>query len=122
LGAVWNCILWGSQLLTFTASFKNPEWAKHTYEADLHLFSIRDHSNNYYVGAMCLTIAVSTLKAIIWWLVFALFSKLKLQTPFSMEVEKQLERIAFLLLGVWIVGGFFWKTFMYYLSRDTGIQ
>jgi hypothetical protein len=71
---------------------------------------------------MCLTIAVSALKAIIWFVVFNLLSKLKLQTPFSMEVEKKLERIAYLLLAVWIVSSVFWKTYMHYLTGATGIQ
>ena len=39
-----------------------------------------------------------------------------------MEVEKKLERIAFLLLGVWIVSSIFWKIYAYYLSQATGIQ
>src|SRR5450631_682132 len=122
LGGVWYSILWGSELLTLIASFINPDWAKHTYEVDLNLFSIREHSTGFYVYAMCLTIAVSVLKAIIWFVVFDLLSKLKLQNPFSMEVEKKLERIAYLLFGVWIVSSIFWKTYMYYLSKSTGIQ
>ena len=122
LGGVWYSILWGSQLVNLVASFINPEWAKRTYEVDLNIFSIREHSVGYYVSAMCLTFAVSALKAIIWFVVFDLLSKLKLQTPFSMEVEKKLERIAYLLLAVWIVSSIFWKTYIYYLSKDTGIH
>ena len=122
LGGVGYSILWGSQLTTLVASFINPAWAKRTYEVDLNLFSIREHSTAYYVYAMCLTIAVSVLKAVIWWVVFDLLSKLKLQTPFSIEVEKKLERIAYLLLGVWIVSSIFWKIYIYYLSKDTGVQ
>lgn len=122
LGVIGYSIWWGSQLLTLTASFINPEWAKRTYEVDLNLFSIREHSIGYYVCAMCLVIAVSVLKAIIWYLVFELLQKLKLQTPFSMEVEKKLEHIAYLLLGVWIVSSIFWKTYIYYLLKETGIQ
>ncbi len=122
LGGVWYSILWGSQLTTLVASFINPDWAKRTYEVDLNLFSIREHSTAFYIYAMCLTIAVSVLKAVIWFIVFDLLSKLKLQTPFSMEVEKKLERIAYLLLGVWIVSSIFWKIYIYYLSKDTGIQ
>jgi Protein of unknown function (DUF2975) len=121
-GGVGYSIICGGQLTTLVASFISPEWAKRTYEVDLNLFGIREHSVGFYTSAMCLTIAVSALKALIWWLVFALLSKLKLQTPFSMEVEKQLERIAYLLLGVWIVSSIFWKTYIYYLSKDTGIQ
>jgi hypothetical protein len=122
LGGIWYSILCGSQLLTLIASFINADWAKRTYEADLNIFSIREHSIWFYVYAMCLTIAVSALKALIWYVVFDLLSKLKLQTPFSMEVEKKLERIAYLLLGVWIVSSIFWKIYIYYLSKATGIQ
>ena len=122
LGGVWYSIQFGGQLVTLIASFINPDWAKRTYEVDLTLFSIRDHSIGYYVFAMSLLIAVSALKAFIWYVVFDLLSKLKLQTPFSMEVEKKLERIAYLLLGVWIISSIFWKTYIYYLSKDTGIQ
>ena len=121
-GGVWYSILWGSRLLTLVASFINPEWAKHTYEADLTLLSIREHNTGYYVFAMCLIIAVFALKALVWYVVFRLLSKFTLQTPFSMEVEKKLERIAYLLLGVWIVSTIFWKTCIYYVSTDTGIQ
>jgi len=122
IGGVGYSILCGGQLVTLVASFINPEWAKHTYEVDLTLFSIREHITGFYVSAMCLGIATTALKAIVWWMVFGLLSKLTLQTPFSMEVEKKLERIAYLLLGVWIVGSVFWKTYMYYLSKDIGIQ
>ena len=122
LGGIWYSILCGSQLLTLVASFINPEWAKRTYEADLNIFSIREHSIWFYVYAMCLTVAVSALKAFIWYVVFELLSKLKLQTPFTMEVEKKLEKIAYLLLGVWIVSSIFWKIYIYYLSKASGIQ
>ena len=122
LGGVGYSILWGGQLVTLIASFINPEWAKHTYEVDMNLFSIRAHSTGFYANAMILTIAVSVLKATIWFVVFDLLSKLKLQNPFSMEVEKKLERIAYLLLGVWIVSSIFWKIYIHYLTEATGIQ
>ena len=122
LGGIWYSILWGSQLTTLVASFINPDWAKRTYEVDLNIFSIREHSIGFYVCAMGLNITISALKAFVWYVVFELLSKLKLQTPFSMEVEKKLERIAYLLFGVWIVSSIFWKTYMYYLSKSTGIQ
>jgi Protein of unknown function (DUF2975) len=121
-GGVGYSIIWGSQLTTLVASFINPEWAKRTYEVDLNLLGIREHGVGFYASAMCLMITISVLKALIWFVVFALLSKLKLQTPFSMEVEKKLERIAYMLLGVWIVSSLFWKTYIYYLSRDTGIR
>ncbi len=122
MGFVGYSIDCGAQLTSFTASFINPDWAKRTYQVNLDIFTIRQHSIWFYAYAMCLTIAVSALKAFIWYVVFELLSKLKLQTPFSMEVEKKLERIAYLLLAVWIVSSIFWKTYMYYLTQATGIQ
>jgi hypothetical protein len=122
LGAVWYSVLCGSQITTLVSSFINVEWAKRTYEVDLHLFSIREQSISYYVLAMCLTIAVSALKVFVWYVVFDLLSKLKLQSPFSMVVERKLERIAYLLLGIWIVSNLFWKTYLHYLLIDTKIQ
>jgi hypothetical protein len=122
LGFVWYMILCSSQLVNLVASFINADWAKRTYEVDLNIFNIREHSVGYYVCAMCLIIAVTALKALVWYVVFDLLSKLKLQTPFSMEVEKKLERIAYLLLAVWIISINFWKVYTYYLSQSTGIQ
>jgi hypothetical protein len=122
MGFVWFSILFASQLVTLIASFINPDWAKRTYEVDPTIFSIREHSTWFYGYAMCLLIAVSAFKVLIWYVVFGLLSRLKLQTPFSMEVEKKLEGIAYLLLGVWIVSNIFWKIYIDYLFKATGIQ
>jgi len=122
MGFIKYSIDCGAQLTNFVASFINPDWAKRTYEVNLDIFNIREKSIAYYSYAMCLTIAVSALKATIWYVVFALQTKLKLQSPFSMEVQKKLESIAYLLLGVWLVGSIFWKIYAHYLTQDTGIQ
>lgn len=122
MGFVGYSIICCSQLTTLVSSFINPDWAKRTYEVDLNLFSIRDHSIPYYVYAMCLTILASAFKVFVWYIIFDLLLKLKLETPFSMEVEKKLEKIAYLLLGVWLMSGFFWNIYIYYLSADTGIK
>jgi len=122
LGAIGYSIICGGQLTTLISSFINPEWAKRTYEVDLTLLSIRDHSIWYYGFGMGMTIVVSALKGTIWYAVFNLLSKLKLHTPFTMEVEIKLEKIAFLLLAVWLVSSFFWKIYIYYLAQDTGIK
>ena len=122
LGAIKYSIDCGAQLTHFVASFINPDWAKRTYEVNLDIFNIREKSIWFYSYAMCLTFAASALKATVWYVVFALLTKLKLQSPFSMEVQKKLEGIAYLLLAVWIVSSFFWETYTYYLKQDTGIQ
>ncbi len=122
LGGIGSSILWGSQLVTLVSSFINPEWSRHTYQVDLTLFSIREKSIGFYVCAMILIISISVLKALFWYKVFELLSELKLQTPFSREVVIKLERMAYILLGVWIVSSIFWKTYTFYLNQATGIQ
>lgn len=122
LGGVGSSILWGSQLVTLVSSFINPEWSKHTYQVDLHLFNIREQSVGFFVSGMILTIAVSVLKALFWYKVFELLSELKLNTPFSREVVIKLERMAYILFCVWIVSSIFWKTYTFYLTNATGIQ
>jgi hypothetical protein len=122
LGGVGCSILFGSQIVTLVSSFINPEWAKHTYQVDLNLFSIRDKSIGFYVSGMILTITVSVLKALFWYKVFELLSELKLQTPFSREVVIKLEKMAYLLFCVWILSSIFWKTYTFYLTQATGIQ
>lgn len=121
LAAIKYSIDCGAQITHFVASFINTEWAKRTYEVNLDIFNIREKSIPYYSYAMCLTIAVSMLKATIWYVVYSLLTKLKLQTPFSMEVQRKLASIAYLLLAVSIVSSFFWETYTYYLNQDTGI-
>ena len=121
-GGVGCSILFGSQIVTSIKLYLNPEWAKHTYQVDLNLFNIREHSIGFYVIAMVLIIAVSVLKALFWYQVFKLLSGLKLQAPFSMEVEVQLESMAYILFCVWIISSIFWKTYTFYLTQATGIQ
>lgn len=122
LGAIKYSIDCGSQLTSFVASFINPGWASRTYHVNLDIFNIRKFSTTFYAFGMCLTIAAAALKATIWYVIFDLLLKLKLQTPFSMEVQGKLERIAFLMLGVWVICNFIWKIYTYYLMQDTGIQ
>jgi hypothetical protein len=122
LGAVKFSIDWGAQLTNFVASFINPEWAKHTYQINMDIFNIREKSVAFYSWGMCIGIATAALKAAIWFVVFDLLTKLKMQTPFSMEVEKKLERIAFLSLGVWVIGSVFWNMYVYYLQQSTDVK
>lgn len=122
LAAIKYSIDCGSQLTSFIASFINPEWASRTYQVNLEVFNIRAHSIWYYSFGMSINILVLGLKAYIWYVVFELLSKLKLQSPFSMEVERKLEIIAYQLLGVWILSSFIWKTYIHYLLQDTSIQ
>jgi hypothetical protein len=51
-----------------------------------------------------------------------LLQKLQLRSPFSMDVTKKLEKLAYLLLGVWVLIAFIGKTYLHYVVKATGIN
>lgn len=105
------CINCGSQIVAFIIGFIKPEWTQNMYNVDTNWFKLREEGEWIYVCAMSLIIAISAFKAYIWYILIELLSKLNLQSPFTMEVAKKLESIAYQLLVVWIASsvgnGFF---------------
>lgn len=101
----------GSQIIAFIIGFLNPEWAQNMYNVDQNWFKLRAESEWIYICVMSLIIFISAFKAYIWYILIELLSKLDLQSPFTMEVAKKLESIAYQLLVIWIASsvgnGFF---------------
>ena len=122
LAAIGFSIECGAQLLTFVSSFINPEWSKKTLSASKQWFQILDYSAAYYSFGMSLLILSSALKATVWYLMLGLLQKLQLRSPFSMDVTKKLEKLAYLLLGVWVLIAFIGKTYLHYVVKATGIN
>jgi hypothetical protein len=121
IGGIGYAIVCGSELLSFVASFISPGWAKHTFAVDQNIFSLLDHSVSFYAYIMSLVIVLSAMKSLIWFVVADLLLKLKLNNPFSIEVAKKLEKISYLLFGIWILS-IVGKIYMNWLSKDTGLQ
>ena len=113
LGAIGFSIECGSQIVSLIATFINPEWAKRVYHVDTTIMSIHDVSTIQYIYAMSIVIAVLVLKATIWYSIFYLLEKLKLKSPFSLKVIKKLEKIACLMLGIWVISGLIGKTYSF---------
>ena len=121
LGAIGYSIECGAQLLSFVASFINPDWAKRTYHANPDIFALRDHFYVYYVYSMLVVIALSAMKGTVWYVMVDLLAKLRLSTPFSIGVAIKLKRISSLLLVTWIIG-ITPKMYTHWLSKTAGIQ
>lgn len=121
LAAIGFSIICGSEILSLVASFINADWAKRVYGVEEDLFNLRKYYNWYYISAMSLIIASSAYKAFIWYLVFDLLLKLKLTTPFSVEVAQKLDRIAYSLLAVWCLG-IISKGYFGWLSKATDLN
>ena len=122
LAAIGFSIECGMQLFYFVASIINPEWAKNGNQLEQNWYLIHQFSTRYFVYALSLIISISALKAWVWYLIFGLLLKLKLQTPFSIPVNKKLESIATLLLGVWILMAILVRTYSHYIVGRTGIS
>lgn len=122
LAAIGFSIECGSEILSFVASFINPAWAERVYHVDLSIFSIRQQSVTLYVYAMFIVIAVSALKSTVWYLVVDLLQKLRLQSPFTMLVTEKLEKIAYLLLAIWVIMSLIGKTYSHYLVEYIKIE
>ncbi|MDE3182532.1 MAG: DUF2975 domain-containing protein [Bacteroidota bacterium] len=122
IAAIGFSIECGAELLTFVSGFINPGWAKNVLGASKKWFQILDYNTLYFAFGMSLIILASALKAAVWYIMFDLLQKLQLKSPFSMTVTKKLEKLAYLLLGVWILIAFIGKTYLHYVIVSTGIN
>ena len=97
LGGIGYCIECGIQVVSFVASYKNLEWAKHTYNVNQSWFFVREYRMTYYVCIMGLLIILSALKAVTWYKVVDPLTNLRIANPFSMGIAERLEKIAYAL-------------------------
>lgn len=122
LAAIGFSIECGAQLVFFVTSFVRPELATRVYKANAAWTQVSNSSVIYFSIGMSLMILIAAFKVAIWYLIFALLQKIEIHTPFSMAVTKRLERLAYLLLAIWIFSGMFLKTYLHYLAADAGIN
>lgn len=111
----------GSQTVALVAIFIDPSWAEKVYEVNPLLLKLRQYNAQYFVNAMSLLVFLLAFKAHIWYLVIQLLSKLRLKTPFSKDIAKRLEKIAFELLGIWLVN-IMGMAYLEWLEKTTGEQ
>lgn len=111
----------GSQAVALVAIFIDPNWAEKVYEVNPLLLKLRQYNAQYFVNAMSLLVFLLAFKAHIWYLVIQLLSKLRLKTPFSKDTAKRLEKIAFELLGIWLVN-IMGMAYLQWLEKTTGEQ
>ena len=121
LAFVGYAIKAGAQTVALVVGVINPELRDKLYEANSLLFKLLKYNSSYFVNAMSLLVFLSAFKAHVWYLVIQLLSKLKLQTPFSRDIAKRLEKIAFELLGIWLVN-IVGMTYVKWLEKNTGEQ
>jgi len=116
----------GSQIIAFIIGFINPDYAQNMYEVNGDWFKIKEQGIWVYICVMSAIIVISAFKANIWFMLIGLLSRLNLESPFSMDVAKRLEGIAYQLLVVWLAGSivnsYFERYENYDLDTFTGID
>lgn len=93
----------GAQTVALVVCFIDPALAEKLYEVNPLFLKLREYNIQYFVNAMSLLVFLTATTAHIWYMAIRLLSKLNLKTPFSREVAKRLEKIAFEILGLWLV-------------------
>lgn len=92
----------GAILISFGVSLFNPDASYNLYRG-WSLHELRAHSFWYYTQVVSLMIVFSGLKAYIFYLVIKALSKVNMTDPFTMDVAHLLEKISYVLIGIWAV-------------------
>ncbi|WP_084123521.1 DUF2975 domain-containing protein [Aquiflexum balticum] len=86
------CIQAGAILFTLIYSLFNPIVAQNLYEG-LNLSALMEQDIRHYIGLLSLIVAITGLKAYIFYLMIRIFLKINLTHPFSKEVSKLISKI-----------------------------
>lgn len=97
------CIQTGALLFNYIFSLYKPI-ATHNLHLGLNLSEIYGHSKFLYTSLFSLAIALSAIKAYLFFLVIKLFMKMNLVKPFSDEVSKYISKIGYYALSIGLLG------------------
>jgi hypothetical protein len=92
----------GATLISYGVSWVRPEAARNLY-GGLNLYDLRQFSFMHYTVSVFFVVLLSCMKAFVAFLVIKTLSKVNLMSPFKIEVARILERISYVLIGVWII-------------------
>jgi Protein of unknown function (DUF2975) len=92
----------GAILISYGVSCVNPEAASNLYKG-MDLYPLRQYSFWHYTRTISFMVAISGMKAFVLFLVIKTLSKVNLMNPFTIEVARNIERISYVLLTIWII-------------------
>ena len=92
----------GAIIVSYVVSTSNAEGAKNLYRG-MNLFAVRQFSFWQYTTLVSFMVAILFLKANIAYLVTRVLSKIKMTSPFTIEISKLLEKISYTIFGTWLV-------------------
>lgn len=101
LGMFGYAVNTGSQLISFGVSCFNPEAAVHILGVSQSMQDLYAYDFRLYVFAMSFVVASSAMYTWLWLQVVKLLTKIRMKNPFTVEISKKLEWIAYLLVSIW---------------------
>ena len=119
LGVFGIALNLGSQVISFIVSFTNPVASKQIPGIPQNLFNLLKYDFRSYAYAMSFVIALSAMFLYVWYQVTMLLTNLNIKNPFTAQVSRKLEGIAYGLLAIWGVG-FIGEQYVAWLSKRMG--
>lgn len=128
---VMNVIAWitfiglmieaGAILVSYGVSIANPKGAMNLYKG-LDWFNLRQYDFWHYTGIVSMKAAILCVEAYTAFLVIKVLSTIKLTSPFTMEVAKRLENIAYTLFLAWVTVMLYNGQLRWLSKEVTGIE
>ena len=111
----------GAILISYGVSIGNPEGAKNLYMG-MNLYNLRQFDFWHYTGVVVHMIIILGAEAYTAFLVTKVLSKIKMASPFTIEISKLLEKISYVILAIWAVA-MLYNAHMQWLSKQvSGLQ
>ncbi|MFN8251786.1 MAG: DUF2975 domain-containing protein [Ferruginibacter sp.] len=91
----------GAILVTYAISLAKPEMVPKLYKG-MDWANLRQYDAWYYSGIISLKAAILIVEAYTAYMVIKVLSAIKMTNPFTMQVAKRLEKIAYTLVLAWV--------------------
>lgn len=96
------CIEAGGLIVNFVFSLYNPEFVQNLYQK-LDLSEMYERSKWAFFGMYSFILAISILKAFLFYVVIMLVSKINLSKPFNSFVSRQISKISYYTLSIGVL-------------------
>lgn len=96
------CIEAGSLIVNFIISLNKPEFVQNLYQK-LDLSEMYERSKWAYYSMYSFILVIAILKAVLFYVVIILVSKIDLSKPFNSFVSKQISQISYYTLSIGLV-------------------
>ncbi len=99
----------GAYFLSYLISCYEPESAKNLYKG-YSLYELFQYNFGFYSLMVLVIVALSSMKAVVWYMVAKMISKIELRNPFTKDVAHRLEYISYFLFitaGVALIGSIY---------------